>query len=181
MSIQRIACPACGSSRLAHDADGNLVCEACGTRYASPREEVACRVCGTLNPPEARYCSNCSLQLGRTCQSCGYANPPDVENCQNCGNPLDILSTLSTRHQDQQFGNVERRTEGLVRSKSEDMQYLAEQRKRLEAEEQQRLMRLHEQQARSSKQQTILIGIVLAAIGLTLVGLVIAAIVLGGS
>jgi hypothetical protein len=179
MSIQRIACSSCGSSRFAHDTDGNLVCEACGTRYASPREAIACRACGTLNPPDARYCANCSLQLGRTCSACAYANPPGVDNCQNCGEPLDIFSALSARHQDQQFGNVDRRTEGLVRSKSEDRQFLAEQREWLELEEQERQRRLGQQQARSRQQQTLLFGVVIAAIGLTLVGLVIAAIILG--
>ena len=181
MSIRPITCPACGSSRFAVDADGSMICDACGTKYASPREQVACRVCGTLNPPNARYCSNCSLQLGQTCPSCGYANPPGLDNCENCGSPLDILSTLSARHQDQQFGNVDRRTGELVRSKSEDNEYLAEQRQQLEEEERERLRRLREQQARSRQQQTMLIGIVLAAIGLTLIGLVIAAIVLGGN
>lgn len=181
MTVQRITCPACQASRFVHDDEGNLICEACGTKYASPREEIACRACGTPNPASARYCSNCSLQLGRTCPACSHANPPGNDHCEKCGSPLDVLSTLSARHQDQQFGNVDRRADPLIRSKSDDIQFLSDERRRLEEEERERITRILEQRERSKREQIIMISAVLGAIGVVLIVLVVVVILTGGN
>ena len=89
MEIKRISCTSCGGSQFARDEDGNLVCQFCGAQYQSLRDEILCRVCGTLNPSAARRCMNCGLILGRQCPVCAHVNPPGADHCEECASPLD--------------------------------------------------------------------------------------------
>lgn len=47
--------------------------------------------CGTVNPPDAKFCTTCGKPVivpGR-CPACGHQNDPAAKFCQGCGKPLD--------------------------------------------------------------------------------------------
>ena len=47
-----------------------------------------CTNCGTLNPQDARFCSNCGTPLALTCSQCGTRLQPGARFCHNCGHPI---------------------------------------------------------------------------------------------
>jgi ribosomal protein L40E len=173
MPLQRITCPSCGSSHFEHDEEGSLICAHCGTKYASPREEIMCPACGTENPPDARRCMNCGLALGKVCPACNYANPPGADHCLNCGSPLDVLETIMTRARSGGRQD-ELARQRLIASKQSDMVYMQQQRELLDEEERQRLDHLAEQQREARRQQKIIVTVtlialaVMAVVGVTL-------------
>lgn len=176
MPIARIACPSCGASDFTHDPDGSLICVYCGTRYAPPQIEIACRVCETRNPARAQRCMTCGALLGKLCAACTHLNPPEADLCEACGEPLDILTSLAARARETGEERVPIRTERMAELKQQDRRYMAEQRAHLDAEERERLARLAEQRARSRKEQRriilfVVIGLLVlsaATIGLVL-------------
>ncbi len=177
MDIKRIACPSCGGSQFVHDAQGSPVCQFCGAQYSSARDEILCRVCGTLNPPQARRCMECGLALGRQCPTCAHINPPGASHCEVCANPLDTLSAVTSRASTTVEEGTGRRDEVLVASKQADVTYMAEQRARLLAEERERLARLAEQRARSGQEQRRIVSFVLAGVVLVVVAVLVVVIV----
>jgi ribosomal protein L40E len=170
--LKAITCAACGATTFEHDAEGNLICTHCGTKYASPREQIICPACGTENPAGAVRCMKCGLNLGKLCPTCNYANAPGAENCVNCGSPLDALASISMRHGAGKRLSDEMREQRLVQQKGVDTAYLAQQMKSIEADEHARQQQLAAQQAESKRQQTIVmivgIGIVVCLIGVSL-------------
>jgi class 3 adenylate cyclase len=46
---------------------------------------VRCPRCQHENPDEARFCSQCGTQLGRSCGACGAVLPPGARFCLECG------------------------------------------------------------------------------------------------
>jgi len=54
---------------------------------------VRCPDCGTANPANAKFCSNCGValrQAGPKCPSCGFDTPAGARFCPNCGNKMEV-------------------------------------------------------------------------------------------
>ncbi|RKU01119.1 hypothetical protein C7H84_22895 [Burkholderia sp. Nafp2/4-1b] len=49
---------------------------------------MRCTICGSENPPDARFCRECQAVLSRTCPQCGCETTPAARFCSNCGTPL---------------------------------------------------------------------------------------------
>jgi len=166
-TLKPITCPSCGANDFEHDSEGNLICSHCGVKYASPREEIVCPACQTLNPADAKVCKECGLALGRICPACDQVNTPGTEHCVNCGTPLDTLALVTSR-----MGAGKRRSDALrenrlVKQKGEDMVYMQGQRERIDAEERARLAQLAAQQQKSRSEQrtlTLVVGVILLLI-----------------
>ncbi|MBN1426915.1 MAG: hypothetical protein JXB07_00935 [Anaerolineae bacterium] len=156
-TLKPIVCATCGASKFEHDKEGNLVCSHCGVKFASPREEILCPVCGVSNAPEAKRCMNCGLTLGKLCPVCNHLNPPGTEFCLECASPLDTLSSVTSRMGEGKRISDSLREKRLVGSKCDDMQFMQRERQRLDQMERQRLADLAAQQARSAREQTLLI------------------------
>jgi ribosomal protein L40E len=174
MTLKRISCPSCGSSQFRHDDEGNLICEYCGTKFASPREEIVCPACGTENPPDARRCMQCGLMLGKSCPVCNHVNPPAAEYCEECASPLDVLESVYERARGggRQKGMIKKH---LVRSKQADMAYMQTERERIDAEERERQARLLVRQEQAQRQQKVIVAVTLAIVALLIVfGIVLA-------
>ncbi len=170
MPIARIACPSCGASDFRHETDGSLICRYCGARYGPPQIEIACPVCSTLNPAQARRCMTCGTMLDRLCAACVHLNPPEADLCESCGEPLDLLTSLAARARETGEERVPIRTERMAAIKHQDQRYMEEQRARLDAEERERLARLAEQRARARKEQwRILLFVVIGLLVLSAV------------
>ena len=165
MALKRISCPSCGSGSFDHDPEGNLICKSCGAKFASPRDEIQCNTCGSLNPSQAERCMKCGSRLGRQCQVCRHINPPNSDHCEKCATPLDTLSSIVSRMRESSDGAVVDRMERLASSKTEDARFLAEHRARLDAEEHSRLQQLAEKQAQHQKEQQRLVLISLIVVG----------------
>jgi class 3 adenylate cyclase len=54
---------------------------------------VTCRVCGTENRSDARFCMQCGNALSDACPTCGTLNPPVARFCSNCGTALSAISS----------------------------------------------------------------------------------------
>jgi hypothetical protein len=176
MPIARIACPSCGASDFRHETDGSLICRYCGARYGPPQIEIACPVCTTLNPAEARRCMTCGTLLERLCAACAHLNPPEADLCESCGEPLDLLTSLATRARETGEERVPIRTERMAAIKQQDQRYMEEQRARLDAEERERLARLAEQRTRARREQrriALLVLIGLLVLSAAIIGLLL--------
>ncbi|RQR45820.1 hypothetical protein DIE21_30670 [Burkholderia sp. Bp9140] len=46
---------------------------------------MRCTLCGSENPPGARFCQECQAVLARTCPHCGHDAEPAARFCSNCG------------------------------------------------------------------------------------------------
>src|SRR5437867_13082285 len=44
--------------------------------------------CGHLNPPGAKFCTECAAPLARRCAACGAETPPTAKFCPECAAPL---------------------------------------------------------------------------------------------
>lgn len=170
-ALKPIVCATCGASKFEHDSEGNLVCSHCGTKFASPREEILCPTCGVSNPADAKRCKNCGLMLGKLCVVCNHLNPPGTEFCLDCASPLDTLSSVTSRMGEGKRISDALREKKLIGSKSEDMLYMQRERERLDQMERERLADLAAQKAQSSKQQAILV------VGSIILVLVVAALI----
>lgn len=179
MTLRPITCAACGSSNFEHDAEDNLICSACGTKYASPRELIICPACGEENHPEARRCMNCGLVLGKTCAVCGHVNRPGLDHCEECASPLDVLSAVEERARGggRQEGIVKQK---LVQTKHQDMAYMQEQRARIDEEERQRRARLAQQRQESMKQQRMILTITLVGLAFLVLAVIVVLILSAG-
>lgn len=168
MSSERIACPACGGQTLDYDSHGTMVCTSCGSRIAAPARAVPCRVCSSLNPPDAFRCSACGAILARQCPECFTINLPGATTCRSCGHGLDTLSTLFTRQQQ----GVQARREWMKRSRDTDISIMQELREQLE-EEERRWRRSGKSPARRHRryQLRLLLAVLLIAAALVLLGL----------
>ena len=169
MSLKRIACAQCGSNSFVHDDEGNLICGHCGTKFDSPREDVICSACGTMNPPQAKRCMNCGLSLGQNCPACNHPNIPGADHCENCGTRLDVLSEVFARAEDGGRAKAMALRERLVQSKAEDMQYMAEQRARIDAEDRERRARIAAQMEASRRETNRIILIMVIVVGIFVV------------
>ena len=49
---------------------------------------LTCEICGTLNEPGTKFCTQCGQRLTAGCPVCGTVNAPDAKFCGECGNPL---------------------------------------------------------------------------------------------
>jgi hypothetical protein len=181
MTLKRISCPSCGSSNFTHDDEGNLICDMCGVKYASPREEIQCRVCGALNPPDARRCMSCGILLGIRCPVCREINAAGSDHCEYCAAPLDTFSGIVSRMAEGVEGAVAERTERLASHKVADAEYLAAERARLYEEERQRQRRLRALQRQSHHTQNTMLTVVLLLIaGILLAGVAVAVLFMMG-
>ena len=172
-ALKPITCASCGASKFEHDDEGNLICSHCGVKFASPREEILCPVCGVSNAADAKRCMNCGLTLGRLCPVCNHLNPPGTEFCLDCASPIDTLSSVTSRMGEGKRLSDALREKKLIDSKSQDMQFMQHERQRLDQMERQRLAELAAQKVQSSKQQTMLIvGSLIFAL-LVIVGVVV--------
>jgi membrane protease subunit (stomatin/prohibitin family) len=74
---------------------------------ATAQVQVRCANCGTLNPENAKFCSNCGQTMaaapppappapaGVTCANCGTNNAAGAKFCANCGNNLLAPTTVT--------------------------------------------------------------------------------------
>ncbi|MGY6236068.1 adenylate/guanylate cyclase domain-containing protein [Burkholderia ambifaria] len=51
---------------------------------------MRCTLCGSENPPGAKFCQECQAVLSRTCPQCGHDADPAARFCSNCGASLAI-------------------------------------------------------------------------------------------
>jgi len=158
-SVSRITCPSCGSSRFKHDRSGNLICESCGTMYASPRELILCATCGKENPPSAKKCMECGRRLEITCVNCGYVNPPGLTHCAYCASPLDVLASVMQRMNAQ-----ERLKQELVQTKQTDIQFLASEVERREAEQREKIALIQAERAKDIRRIRLYFAIGIGAV-----------------
>ncbi|MBN1119832.1 MAG: hypothetical protein JXJ17_02040 [Anaerolineae bacterium] len=177
MGVKRLSCPACGANGFEHDADGNLVCSFCGSVLEAPREEIVCRVCGTVNPGQALRCMKCGGNLGAVCPKCRTTNVPGAQFCEECAEPLDTLSGIISRFSDLDGDGVVERGEVLTATKSVDAEYMAGHRARLMEEDRRRAEILAQRAARAQKKQKNLMIIVYVVIGLLTIGGLVAAMI----
>lgn len=49
---------------------------------------MKCSKCAHLNPPAAKFCSDCGQMMGAVCTSCETVNLPQNKSCSQCGNVL---------------------------------------------------------------------------------------------
>ncbi|VWL86427.1 adenylate/guanylate cyclase domain-containing protein [Burkholderia lata] len=56
---------------------------------------MRCALCGSENPPGARFCQECQAVLSRTCPHCGHDVAPAARFCSNCGAPLAAPTAAS--------------------------------------------------------------------------------------
>ncbi|KAB0662650.1 adenylate/guanylate cyclase domain-containing protein [Burkholderia diffusa] len=49
---------------------------------------MRCTICGSENPPGARFCQECQAVLSRTCPQCGHEAAPAARFCSHCGTSL---------------------------------------------------------------------------------------------
>jgi class 3 adenylate cyclase/predicted ATPase/DNA-binding transcriptional ArsR family regulator len=47
-----------------------------------------CRQCGSANPADNKFCSNCGTRLLAICGQCKTSNPPNAKFCAECGTSL---------------------------------------------------------------------------------------------
>src|SRR5258708_1237483 len=60
---------------------------------------MRCTSCGSENPTNKRFCSDCGTLFGGRCPKCGAENPADKRFCGDCGTALaDKASTIATTH-----------------------------------------------------------------------------------
>ena len=52
---------------------------------------MKCPKCQHENPPEARFCEECSAPLARTCANCGSQASSTAKFCSQCGHPLQLI------------------------------------------------------------------------------------------
>lgn len=169
MAVERILCFSCGAAKFERDAQGNLICSYCGVLYKEAGDEILCRVCGTLNPPQVKRCMICGVLLGRQCPACAHVNPPAAEHCEKCGTPLDTLASIITRAREIGEDSAVIRGERLTATKHADLAYMYEQRQRLEAEERRRLAYLGLQRLHAQRREHLLATLVLGSLLLLLI------------
>ena len=58
---------------------------------------LACSACGTENPAENRFCSNCGRELAARCRRCGAAVAAGARFCANCGEPVSEQASPEER------------------------------------------------------------------------------------
>jgi ribosomal protein S27E len=180
MAIKRIDCPQCHSTSFEFMSDGRMECRSCGTIFGSPREEILCRTCGTINPSVAKRCMNCGANLLRVCAICGHHNPSGLDHCLECGQPLDTLSSVAMRTTSGVEEFRRRQIDDLVHTKGKDAVYLAQERTRLEAEEQDRVKVASDQRALILRRQRLIMGIAAFIALSTIAALIVAILILGG-
>lgn len=171
--LKPIVCAACGAGSFEHDAQGNLICTHCGTKFESPREMVMCPACGTENPADALKCMKCGLNLGKLCPACNHLNPPGTEICMNCATPLDALASISMRRGEGKRLSDTMREQRLVTQKGADNAYMDQQRKRIDAEENARQHQLAIQHAAAIRQQRIMMAAVIAFVACVILAAVL--------
>jgi hypothetical protein len=141
-----------------------MICTHCGTKYESARETVLCPACGTENPAAAMKCMKCGLNLGKACPICNHMNPPGAEHCMECATPLDMLASISTRKGEGKRLSDNMREQRLVSQKGLDVQYMEEQRRKIDDEERMRQRQLAAQRAEGVRQQRILVVVAIVIV-----------------
>lgn len=53
---------------------------------------MKCPNCGTENPSNAKFCSNCGSSLVSRCANCGSELPPGARFCMSCGQPVSVTT-----------------------------------------------------------------------------------------
>jgi class 3 adenylate cyclase len=53
---------------------------------------MICSNCQTVNPENAKFCSECGTKLVAVCPNCGHENAPGAKFCNNCGHKLSAGS-----------------------------------------------------------------------------------------
>lgn len=56
-------------------------------------DTIECPKCGVVNPPQMRFCLNCSRRLKVDCTLCHTENRVDTKKCIKCGAPFKLLQT----------------------------------------------------------------------------------------
>ncbi|HIH2748333.1 AAA family ATPase [Burkholderia aenigmatica] len=56
---------------------------------------MRCALCGSENPPGARFCQECQAVLPRTCPQCGHDTAPAARFCSHCGASLVATTAAS--------------------------------------------------------------------------------------
>jgi membrane protease subunit (stomatin/prohibitin family) len=61
-----------------------------GTLPFSGNGGIKCPKCGTMNPPNAKFCSECGtkFEADKKCPKCGANVPAGSKFCPECGNPM---------------------------------------------------------------------------------------------
>jgi len=63
--------------------------QAAGSQPQESQATVSCPECGSANPSDSNFCSNCGTSLGKVaCPKCGTQNSAQARFCSNCGHKL---------------------------------------------------------------------------------------------
>lgn len=99
--VEPSRCPKCGARRLETAESGQLICTACGHRFAvasrSADSFLPCPHCGFRNKPEAASCSECGGALAKYCPRCGAKLERRMRFCDQCGASYEGLSSPDGR------------------------------------------------------------------------------------
>lgn len=80
---------------------------------STPPPEGACPECGTVNPPDSRFCLKCRHSLMVTCYECGADTPRGSTYCRSCGLHLEAFA----RDRRQSIARHIARAEDLLRKR----------------------------------------------------------------
>lgn len=101
MMVKASTCPKCGTCGLETVESGQLVCTACGSRFAvaAGRADslLLCPQCGFVNKPEAASCSECGAALAKHCPRCGAKLEMRMRFCDQCGASHEGLASPDGR------------------------------------------------------------------------------------
>ena len=81
-----------------------------------------CGVCGTENPDDARFCSNCGSELGDVCANCSAPLPEAAAFCPSCGAAVSDQVTEERRFLTVLFADIAGFTAGADEADPEDVQ-----------------------------------------------------------
>lgn len=50
--------------------------------------KITCKICGSANSENAKFCNNCGCKLEVYCEICGTKNNANAKFCNNCGKKI---------------------------------------------------------------------------------------------
>lgn len=51
--------------------------------------KITCKICGSSNSENAKFCNNCGCKLEKYCEKCGAQNSINAKFCNSCGKKLN--------------------------------------------------------------------------------------------
>lgn len=97
--------------------------------YFAPEREIVCYNCNSIIPGDSRFCPVCRVELFQSCPKCGNLFSTKYCNCNHCGTNIEQFL------KQQGLGGI---VYGVLFKKKEEERILAEEKKRIEREREER-------------------------------------------